>query len=111
MIQQQLDIFEAREARDKGIEKAKRNADRVSESWSERCYTLLKEFLHTHKGEFMCEMFRAWVVNKISEPPHARSFGGVFMRAAKAQIIERVRYDTVKNVNCHCARASVWRKG
>lgn len=110
MIQQQLDITFARKARDKGIEKAITNADRVSPSWSEKAYALLKEFLHYHKGEFMGEDFRLSVTNKIESPPHNRAFGGVFMRAAKAGIIERVRYAPVKSVNCHRANASVWRR-
>lgn len=110
MIQQQLDIGFARKARDKGIKLALDHADKVIDNWGEKAYVLLKEFLRTNKGNFMAEDFRLSVADKIDAPPHNRAFGGIFMRAAKAGLIERVGYAPVKNWKAHRANASVWRK-
>lgn len=107
---EQLDIWYARQERDKGMKRAIDHADKVIDNWGEKVYALLKEFLRTNKGNFMAEDFRLSVEDKIDAPPHNRAFGGIFMRAAKAGLIERVTYAPVKNWKAHRANASVWRK-
>ena len=111
MQQSQLNISFARRERDKGIAKAMKSADEVSKDWCDKVYALLKEFLHEQKGNFMAEDFRLSVMDKVDQPRSNRAFGGVFMRAAKEGLIERVAYAPTKNVNSHRANASVWRRG
>jgi len=100
----------ALEARDHGIKRAVDHADRVHESWSDKAYGLLKDFLRVRRTEFLAEDFREAVTDLIPAPPHNRAYGGVFMRAAKAGLIRRIRYQAVKNVKAHCANASVWKR-
>lgn len=107
---QQLDLSFARQARDKGIQKAVTNADRVHESWSDKVYELFKNFIRGNRCEFMAEDFRESVSGMIDAPPSNRAFGGIFMRAAKAGLITRVGYAPVKNWKAHRANASVWKR-
>jgi hypothetical protein len=97
------------EARDKGIAKAIDHANQVHESWGEKAYGMFRDFIYKRKCEFMCEDFRHAVTGLLPNPPHNRAFGNVLMRAAKAGLIERVRYAPVRNVKAHRANASVWR--
>lgn len=112
MTRTQLDLSFARRARDKGMKKAIDHADEVHPSWSERAYELLKAFILVQKEKFLAEDFRMAIISAglIEEPPHNRAFGGLFMRACKAGLIERVEYAPVKNWKAHRAMASVWRK-
>lgn len=110
MTQPQLNISFARQARDKGIEKAKRNADRVHHSWSGKAYGLLKDFIKHHSEPFQFEEFRYSIAGLVAEPPHKRAFGAVAAKAAREGIITRVGYAPVKSVNCHRAFASVWKR-
>lgn len=107
----QLDLLEAIEERDKGIQKAIDHADAVTPDWSQLAYEELKRFLQETPGEFMAESFRAHcaVVN-FPLPPSSRAFGGVILRASKAGIIRRVRFDQVSNKRAHACFASVWRR-
>jgi hypothetical protein len=110
MTQPQLNISFARHERDKGIEKARRNADRVCDKWSEKVYILLKDFIKVYSGPFQFEDFRVSIAGLVPEPPHKRAFGSIAARAAREGIITRVGYAPVKSVNCHRANASVWKK-
>ena len=100
----------ALDARDKGIKRAVDHANLVNESWSDTVYRLFLDFIRHNKCEFMCEDFREGMASLIPPPPNDRAFGGIFMRAAKAGLITRVRYAPVKNVRAHRANASVWKK-
>jgi len=108
--QSQLNITFARQARDNGINQAVNHADEVHEKWSDTAYELLKKFIRAQRSEFFAEDFRFAVTDLIPAPPHNRAYGGIFMRAAKAGLIRRVRYGPVKNVKAHRANASVWKK-
>lgn len=110
MTQPQLDITFARKARDKGIAKASQSAEEVSPGWNVRLYELFKEFLCGRKTEFLAEDFRVSVIGKIDLPRSNRSFGGLFMKAARQGIIRRVGYAPVKNWKAHRCMASVWKR-
>lgn len=106
----QLNIEYAKKARDRGIERAENHANQVHESWSDKAYALLKEFIRIQpKTSFLAEDFRMSVTDLLPAPPHNRAYGGIFMRAAKAGLIERLGYAPVKNWKAHRANASVWR--
>lgn len=107
----QLDILTAIEERDRGIQQAVDHADQVNDNWSGQAYAVLQVFLKEYPGEFMAEDFRSYcAMIDFALPPHARAFGGVIARAAKAGLIKHVRIDKVKNVKAHRANAAVWRK-
>lgn len=108
---EQLNISFARTERDKGIEKAKRNADRVHDSWSDRCYDLFRLFVRLKDGSFRIEEFRDWVVNKIEKPPSLRAYGAITMKAARVGLIRHVGYAKVKNARAHMANCAVWKRG
>lgn len=110
MTQHQLDLSFARHERDKGIEKAIKNANRAHDNWGDKVYALLKDFVHRYSGPFLLEDFRASIAGLIPEPPHKRAYGSVAAKAARLGLITRVGYAQVKNVNSHCANASVWRR-
>lgn len=106
-----FDLDKGRENRDSGMQTAISHADAVSPEWSVRAYSLLQRYLKDYPGEFMAEDFRSFCAQVDFElPPHARAFGGVISRAAKAGLIRKVRIGQVKNVKAHCALASVWIK-
>lgn len=107
---QQLDLTFARKERDKGIAKAAKSAEEVSPGWNDRLYELFKEFLRGRKEKFLAEDFRMSVIDKIDLPRSNRSFGGLFMKAARERLIERVGYAPVKNWKAHRCTASVWRR-
>jgi hypothetical protein len=73
----QLDIFRAREERDKGIEKAIVHANEAIPGWSDQAFDLLKKFLSIHHGPFMAEEVRGYAAQiDFPLPPHARAWGG-----------------------------------
>jgi hypothetical protein len=105
----QLNIFDGRQARDEGINKASDHAEAVNPGWNDQAFTMLKQFISVYPGEFMGEDFRAYcAMVDFPLPPHARAFGGVIHKAAKSGLIKKIRIAPVKNVKAHCAFASVW---
>ncbi len=106
-----LKIVTGKDTRDAGIKKAVEHADEAVPGWSEKGYQLLLVFLSKHNGPFMAEEVRSYAaLIDFPLPPHARAWGGVIARAAKAGIITRVGYSKVKNVKAHCANAAVWKQ-
>lgn len=106
-----LDAIEASQLRDEGIQKAIDHANDVTPDWSKRAYLFLLSFLGTHPGPFMMEEVRSHAaLMDFPLPPHARAWGGIIARAAKAGIVERVGIQKVKNIKAHCANAAVWIK-
>lgn len=107
----QLDIFSARMERDKGMDHAVGHANRVLPGWQDKAYKLLLEFLSNHNGTFMVEEVRSYAaLTDFPLPPHARAWGAVISRAAKAGIVQRVGYEKTKNIKAHRTPASLWRQ-
>lgn len=104
----QLNITFAKEARDKGIKRAVENADRVCDNWSARCYGLFKDFINAQRAPFQTETFRHSIAGMIEEPPHARAFGAIVVRAAREGLIKCVGSKPVSNVRAHRCLANVW---
>lgn len=78
------------------------------ESWSEKAFELLKEFIRTPR-EFMCEDFRKFCQDKgLIQPGSQRAFGGIIRRAAFAGLIKSINYRKVTNPKAHKAFATVW---
>lgn len=102
----------AKQLRDAGMKKAVDHANAVSPNWSEKAYKRLLEFIDRVPGEFMIEDVRAFSVldDGFEMPPNSKAWGSVVVRAFKAGIIKRVRYDQAKGPKCHMTTVSVWIK-
>lgn len=103
-----IDFTAARAARDAGIAAAVEHADHVEPKWSDTAYDFLVGYLpsvETLTSEDVREASRGVV----SDPPSLRAWGGVFMRAARAGLIERAGYGTARDPKVHCNVVTVWR--
>lgn len=109
----QLDIFTARENRDKGILKAVTHADKVNTGWSEKAFKMFCEWLAGWQPgyKFTIEQFRQIAqIRGLPDPPHARAFGSLAVRAKKAGLINSNGTVKVRNPKAHCANAACWTK-
>ena len=102
----QLQMFEGTEARNKGIKKAINTAERKTPNWADVAYDFLKVYIRTH-NVFMVEDVRKASTGYV--PTAGRAWGGIVLRAAKMGLIEKHGMDKVKNPKAHCANANVWR--
>lgn len=113
MTQLTLDIFAARSSRDEGINKAKDSAERNEPGWNERAYEMFKEWLSGWPSgyKFTIEQFRQVAqIRGLSDPPHARAFGSIAVRAKKEGLIKSNGTVKVKNPKSHMANAALWQK-
>ena len=99
--------------RDKGIKQAINHADDTHDKWSEKAYKFLLDYIKYGEGrdryEFMTEDVRVASESVIPKPPSNRAWGGIILRAAKAGLIDKVGFSTVKNAKAHKTPATVWR--
>ena len=97
-----------------GIEQALVHAEDVSPQWRNKAFNALTEYLREHpKGYlFQVEDFRKWALlnEKIQDPPSARAYGGIIVRAANQSIIRRDGFASTKSKTAHGAVAAQWRK-
>jgi hypothetical protein len=106
----QMEIFEAREARDQGIAAAADHAEQVNPGWNDQAYDFLKKFIDIRQGPFMAEEVRSYAaLIDFPLPPHARAWGGIILRAVKAGLIQQDGTGKVTNVKAHRANAAIWR--
>jgi hypothetical protein len=110
----QLNILTAIEERDKGMNQAMNHADAVENNWSQSAYQFLLRFLSDKpKGfRFMIEDLRmkAQLLKALPDPPSARAFGGVAVRARNNGIIRSYTLKPVNNSKAHRAFATEWEK-
>jgi hypothetical protein len=105
----QLNILQAIEEKNKGIDQSINHANEVIDNWSERAYGILLKFLSVHRGTFMAEEVRSYAeLMDFPLPPSARSWGSVFVRASKNGLIEGRGYGLVRNIKAHRTPARVW---
>lgn len=107
-MQNQLNLFNGNDLRDEGIKRSVDHADDVIDSWSDRAYRFLNDYIKSNR-EFMAEDVRVASINQLPEPPSLRAWGGVFVRAAKSGLIVRIGFRNVINHKAHSTPASVWR--
>ncbi len=100
---------EAIRLRDQGIKKAIDHADKVNEGWSDAAFLKFKEFLLDH-DEFMSELFRHWLEDKLPAPPDPRAIGAVIVKAKKMGLIKHLRYQAATDPKSHRNPKSVWGK-
>lgn len=101
--------FDAQTLKNAGMATALQSAEEKEESWGDKCYNLLKEFVRIHRQEFMTEEFRRWAENRIAEPPSKRAYGAVIVRASKDGLITHQGYAPTNNALAHRTPASVWK--
>lgn len=105
----QLDILQAIEERNKGIEKAENTADSIDPNWREEAFELVKEFIRECPGEFMVEQVRAYAAIKdFVAPASNRIWGPIIRRAAKEGLVMKIKLGTTSNPFAHRANAGVW---
>lgn len=106
-VQGELNFEEAARLRDAGMQQAVDHAEQVHEGWSDVALNFLKNF--AAKAErFMTEDVRKAAEGIVPEPPTARAWGAVVVKAKKAGFIKHVGFNQVKNKKAHCTPASVW---
>lgn len=93
-------------ARDEGIRQSADHAEDVSPGFGEAAYTALTIYAGM-AGEFTSADFRAYLksVGLSCEVPKA--LGAVFLRAARAGVIEKVGY--AKSAERHASPCPIWR--
>lgn len=104
---------EAAAARDAGIALAIDHADRKEPGWSDEAFAVLEKFVAKarRQGEdFTSEQVRDYSESSgLPEPPDHRAWGGVFVRAVRAGLIEHAGFDTSANPRAHSRPINKWR--
>lgn len=111
--QLELDYTKGIELRDYGILQAMTNADSRIPDWSEKAYKMLVEWLRGWAPgyKFTIEQFRQVAqIRGLPDPPHARAFGSLAVKAKSAGLIKSEQTVKVKNPKAHCANAALWIK-
>lgn len=116
-MQTQLDFtkpmkhpFTGSELRDGGIAVAIENANLKHDNWAEEAYLALMTYIKIHKQPFMCEEVRdfAHIELGLPQPPHARAWGALIVRAQKEKLIIHAGYGHTTNPKAHRTPASMW---
>lgn len=102
--------FTAEALRDAGMKLAEESANEKVPEWSDACYALILHYVIITSAPFLAEDFRAWVDNKIAQPPSKRAYGGIMMRAANEKVIRKVGYGKTTNPKAHSTPATRWIK-
>lgn len=108
----QSSLLDAIAAKDAGIQTAVDHADRVEPGWSERAYKFLIEWLSKKPSgfKFQAEEVREAAKGVVPEPPSARSYGAIILRAKKYGHIVSIGMKPTKSPTAHRCFASVWVK-
>jgi hypothetical protein len=97
-----MNLTQAENRRDVGINRAVNRADRDNPQWSEDAMHALEMYCKAHPdAQFLGEQVRAWGEGlELVEPPaDGRAWGAVFRRAASLGIIRRVGYAPAMSSN------------
>jgi len=111
-MNEQLSInFDAcRKERDKGIQRA---IDHAGGRWAEKALSVMGVFCHRNPGrEFLSEDLIEWsqiISPPLESPPHLRAWGGIFQKAARMGLIEKVGIVPSPTPSNHMANKSKWR--
>jgi hypothetical protein len=107
MQQTQAEMF-----RDDGIKRAVDHADKVHESWSDKAFDLLKDYVGVIGTDSECtsEMVRHYAeANGLPHPPDKRAWGAVMLKAARANILLKKGWTTATDPKVHCNPVSLWK--
>lgn len=101
-----------RKLAEQGAEAAAGRADRATAGvWSSCAWDYFVDYARRSGGTFMAEDVRmaSEKSQKVPTPPDGRAWGAIFLRAAKAHLIQRVGYAPNKDRTCHGSPKAVWR--
>lgn len=110
MHQIELNFDHASVNADNGMSVAALNADSKSARWTEDALSWVSVFVAYTQGRgFMAEEVRQYAHDRgLPQPPSARAWGAVMIRAAKNGIIRAVGYGLTRNPQAHKTPARVW---
>ena len=110
---EELDLFSqpptGEDLRDAGIKQAEDHANEHKEGWSDEAFAFLKEWITGCDTAFMAEDIRKASAIIVKDPPSARAWGSVVLRARKEGLITQVGFGKVLNPKAHCANAAIYR--
>jgi len=98
-----------REARDKGIRRAKEHAERVVEGWSEGALAMLRRYVAEVGQPFTTLALREWAAARGFDSVSGWAWGSVIVRAVKLGIIERAGAVNVGSATSHLKLSPLWR--
>lgn len=106
----QMDLLNAADLRDLGMNQALENADRQITKWSEMAMKHLLSFLAFQgSASFLAEDVRRFAkAGGLEDSPSNRAWGGVIVRAATMGLIKRVGHKNTSNPKAHSAIATLW---
>lgn len=107
-------IAEGEALKEKGLQAAVDHANGNTPGWSDKIYSLFKEWLETKRSgyQFKTEDFRVWVElnDKIVTKASKRAYGFICPKAAKSGLIRSAGQTKVNNPTAHRCFASLWEK-
>lgn len=104
-----LSVTTAQSRRDEGIARVENHAEQLKARWREEAFAALKSFLLERRESFLAESFIDWSrTNRISQPHDGRAWGGVFQRAIKFGLIEKVGFGLAATSNL--SPKPLWRR-
>jgi hypothetical protein len=84
-------------------------ANRTHDNWSERAYELLQRYLKSNSGEFMAEDVRAFAAMvDFPLPDNPRAWGGIFNKAVRTKLINKIGIGPVSNKKARRANANIY---
>lgn len=89
------------------------HADREEPGWSDQAEAHFTAFLAGpgYDKPFMAEHVRAWAQKRgLAEPPDARAWGPILMRAARNGIIVKHGYGPAGNRTAHASPTTIWKR-
>jgi hypothetical protein len=105
----QMDLFEARQARDEAVQRAGDHAEAVNPGWNEMAFQFLKSYILIHQGSFTTEDVRSYAaMADFPLPPDSRAWGGIMTRARLAGMIRPGGFTVAKNKVAHCRPQRQW---
>ena len=103
----------AKAARDAGIKHAADHAEAVIPSWGDMAYEALRIYAAGKRrsgAAFTSEDVRGSIAAAaVPAPPHLRSWGAVFQRAAREGLIVKSGVVASRAAHCHCAYVAAWK--
>ena len=102
-----LNSEKGKRLRDLGIEQSLATAESTHDSWADKAYNYLLDYMLDNK-EFMTEDVRIASMSSIPIPTNTRAWGGIVVRARRNNLIQRKGYSAVKNPKAHRTPATLW---
>lgn len=96
------------EAAERGIRRSAEHAEAVEPGWAASCYRVLCDYARDGRAEpFTSEDFRDFLASIRFPVPVPKALGGVFQKAARAKVIQRVGFANSRDR--HCSPIPLWR--